>query len=163
MVLFGVIFLCMFSLYWSKIRPRHYKKLYNNLKQYKGFKFSHLTNQQEEELTPAISKTNCHLLVYGSSGSGKTSFLKHYLNQTKSECVVFGRDPTAFHEQNFVDLLQLENINIKDLENKTVILDDAGAFKQLKTKMKDLFRFGRHANIQVINLSHHAKDVLPGV
>ena len=33
--------------------------------------------------------------------------------------------------------------------------------KVLKTKVEDLFRFGRHHNIQVIYLAHYAKDVLP--
>ena len=42
-----------------------------------------------------------------------------------------------------------------------IILDDAGAYKSLKTKVEDLFRFGRHHNIQVIYLAHYAKDVLP--
>ena len=58
-------------------------------------------------------------------------------------------------------MLQLENIEIEKLANRTIILDDAGAFKQLRTKVEDLFRYGRHNNIQVIYLAHYAKDVLP--
>ena len=60
-------------------------------------------------------------------------------------------------------MLQLEKKEIESLANKTVILDDAGAYKNLKTKVEDLFRFGRHHNIQVIYLAHYAKDVLPVV
>ena len=60
-------------------------------------------------------------------------------------------------------MLQLENNGIEQLANKTVILDDAGAYKNLKTKVGDLFRFGRHHQIQVIYLAHYAKDVLPVV
>ena len=101
------------------------------------------------------------MLIYGTSGSGKTSFLKHYLDQTKTNFVVFGRDEREFHASNFVPLLKLENIDIESLANKTIILDDAGAFKQLRTKVEDLFRFGRHNNIQVIYLAHYANDVLP--
>ena len=103
------------------------------------------------------------MLIYGTSGSGKTSFLKYYLNQTKSNFIVFGRDEREFHASNFVPLLKLENIGIESLANKTVILDDAGAYKNLKTKVEDLFRVGRHHNIQVIYLTHYAKDVLPVV
>ena len=33
--------------------------------------------------------------------------------------------------------------------------------KNLQTKVEDLFRFGRHPNIQVFYLAHYAKDVLP--
>ena len=43
---------------------------------------------------------------------------------------------------------------------KTVILDDAGAYKNLKTKVEDFFRFGRHYYIQVIYLAHYAENVL---
>ena len=159
-----VIFIIVLYIYWYYIRPRHYEKLYQKLKQFKGFKYFHLTNKEEEqELTPPNTNTNCHFLVYGTSGSGKTSFLKYYLNQTKSNFIVFGRDEREFHASNFVPLLKLENIGIESLANKTVILDDAGAYKILRTKVEDLFRFGRHHNIQVIYLAHYAKYVLPVV
>ena len=89
---------------------------------------------QEQEITPAVNNTNCHFLIFGSSGSGKTSFLKFFLNQTarlrKSDYLVFGGDSTEFHEQNFISLLQLEKIGFESpLANKMVILDDAGACK----------------------------------
>ena len=51
--------------------------------------------------------------------------------------------------------------DIESPNKKTIILDDAGANKSLKTKVEDLFRIGRHHNIQVIHLAHYAKDVLP--
>ena len=158
-----VIFIIVSYIYWYYIRPRHYEKLYQKLKQFKGFKKFHLTNKEEEqELTPPNTNTNCHMLIYGTSGSGKTSFLKYYLDQTKTNFIVFGRDEAEFPGR-FIQLLQLENITIESLANKMVILDDAGAYKQLKTKVEDLFRFGRHHNIQVIYLAHYARDVLPVV
>ena len=63
------------------------------------------------------------MLIYGTSGSGKTSSLKYCLDQTKSKFIVFGRDETEFHSDNFVPLLQLEKIEIESLANKTVIQD----------------------------------------
>ena len=75
--------------------------------------------------------------------------------------VVFGRDEREFPSQNFVPLLQLEKVSIEQLANKTVILDDAGAYKNLRLKVEDLFRFGRHMGIQLIYLAHYTKDVLP--
>ena len=159
-----VIFIIILWVYWYYSRPNYYKKVYQKRKQFKGFKHSHLTNKEEEqELTPPNTNTNCHFLVYGTSGSGKTSFLKYYLNQTKSNFIVFGRDEREFHASNFVPLLKLENIGIESLANKSIILDDAGAYKNLRTKVEDLFRIGRHHNIQVIYLAHYAKDVLPVV
>ena len=60
-------------------------------------------------------------------------------------------------------MLQLENIETEKLANTTIILDDAGGYKNLRTKVEVLFRFGRHHNIQVIYLAHYAKDVFPVV
>ena len=102
------------------------------------------------------------MLIYGTSGSGKSSFLKSYLDPTKSNIIHFGGDETEFRD-NFVPLLQLEKIEIESLANATINLDDAGAYKNLKTKVEDLFRFGRNHNIQVIYLAHYAKNVLPVV
>ena len=133
---------------------------------FEGFKYSHLSRETTHEAFrggASLANTNCHFLIYGSSGSGKASFLKHYLAHTPRFYVVFGRDEKEFPASNFVPLLQLENIGIEQLANKTVILDDAGAYKNLKTKVEDLFRFGRHHQIQVIYHAHYAKDVLPVV
>ena len=55
----------------------------------------------------------------------------------------------------------MEKVSIEQLANKTVILDDAGAYKNLRLKVEDMSRFGRHMGIQVIYLAHFAKDVLP--
>ena len=171
-------------IYWNYIRPIQFKTIYKKLLQFAGFKYSHLTNQEREATREATheathnnshnnSHCNAHFIIYGSSGSGKTSFLKHYLAQRPHDksCdstrdssrtyVVFGRDEREFPSQNFVPLLQLEKVSIESLANKIVVLDDAGAYKNLRLKVEDLFRFGRHLGIQVIYLAHYAKDVLP--
>ena len=150
-------------IYWNYIRPRQFKTIYKKLLQFAGFKYSHLTNQERERPQDTIEESpshnnnshcNAHFIIYGSSGSGKTRFLKHYLSrvttQNQRDYLVFGRDEREFPSQNFVPLLQLEKINIESLINKIVILDDAGAYKSLKTKVEDLFRYGRHMNIVVI-------------
>ena len=156
-------------IYWNYIRPRQFKTIYKKLLQFAGFKYSHLTNQErEQEIKESHEATreaevhgNSHFIIYGSSGSGKTSFLKHYLAQVQRTYVVFGRDEREFPSQSFVPLLQLEKVSIESLTNKIVVLDDAGAYKSLKTKLEDLFKYGRHMGIQVIYLAHYAKDVLP--
>ena len=77
-------------IYWHYVRPKWYKKIHKKLLKFEGFKDSHLTNQEEEqELIPPISNTNCHFLIFGSSGSRKTSFLKYFLDQTKSNFIIF--------------------------------------------------------------------------
>ena len=156
--MFNIILVCVFLftfilnwyigiIFFSNDIEKNIKKLL----QFQGFKYSHLTNQEEEQkLTQVASNTNCHFLKFGSSGSGRTSFLKYCLDQTKLKFIVFGRDSTEYHEQNFIPLLQLEKFNFESLANKTVILDDTGAYKSPKTKFEALFRFGRHHDIQVI-------------
>ena len=153
-------------IYWNYIRPRQFKTIYKKLLQFAGFKYSHLTNQEREQeikesREESPSHNNSHFIIYGSSGSGKTSFLKHYLAQIQRTYVVFGRDEREFPSQIFVPLLQLEKVSIEQIANKNVVLDDAGAYKSLRLKVEDLFRFGRHMGIQVIYLAHYAKDVLP--
>ena len=116
-----VMFTIVSYIYWYYIRPRHYEKLYQKLKQFKGFKKSHLTDQPKDEpQVKPITNTNCHFLVYGTSGSGKTSFLKYYLDQIKSEFIVFGRDETEFRQENYIPLFPLDKIEIESLANKTV-------------------------------------------
>ena len=168
-ILIGIIVVT----YWNYICPRQFKTIYKKLLQFAGFKYSHLTNQEREqeikesreESPHNNSHCNAHFIINGSSGSGKTSFLKHFLAQRPHDksltYVVFGRDEREFPSQNFVPLRQLEKVSIEQLANKTVVLDDAGAYKSLKTKVEDLFQFGRHLGIQVIYLAHYAKDVLP--
>ena len=94
--------------------------------------------EEQHEVTPPITNTNCHFVIFGSSGSGKTSFLKHYLNQTKSDYIVFGRDVNEL-KNNYVEVMQLKKFEIESLANKTIILDEAGAYKNLKTKVEDFF------------------------
>ena len=165
-----IIIVIIVVIYWNYIRPMFFKKIYKKLLQFDGFKYTHLTNQEGEATIETshsnmheATHSNMHFIIYGSSGSGKTSFLKHYLAQVPRFYVVFGRDEREFPSQNFVPLLQLEKVNIELLANKIVVLDDAGAYKNLKTKVEDLFRYGRHLNIVVIYLAHYAKDVLPVV
>ena len=149
-------------LHSTKLVQKDEKKLL----QFQGIKFSHLTSEEQsgqEQVGPAVNNTDSHFLKFGSSGSGKTFFLRNCLSRGKSNHVVFGRDSSEFPEQNFIPLLQLEKIGIELLANKIVVLGDAGAYKSPKTKVQDLFRFGRHHNIPVICLAHYAKDVLPVV
>ena len=113
MLIFTIICIIIICIkYWRYIRPKWYKIIYKKLIQLEGFKYSHLTNQDElAQLTQPISGTNCHMLIYGSSASGKTFFLKHYLTQIaelrdsfrKRSCIVFGRDENEFPASNFVN------------------------------------------------------------
>ena len=74
------------------------------------------------------------MLICGTSGSGKTSFLKYYFYQTKSKLIVFSRDETEFHYDRYAPLLQLERFDFESLANKTIILDLQVHIKTLQQK-----------------------------
>ena len=71
-----ILFIFLFIIiYWIYVRPRQYIKIYQKLLKFEGFKYSHLSGKEREhELTQPVSNTKSHMLIYGSSGSGKTSF-----------------------------------------------------------------------------------------
>ena len=85
------------------------------------------------------------------------------MDQIKTYCLLLGSYVTELPGHKFIPLQILGEVNSEQLENKTIILDDAGAYKQLREKEDDLFRLGRHKFIQKIYLAHYAKDVLPVV
>ena len=60
-----VIFIIVLYIYWYYIRPKHYEKIYQKQKQFKGFKKSHLTDYPKDEpQVKPITNTNCHFLVW---------------------------------------------------------------------------------------------------
>ena len=110
------------------------KQFVKKLLQFAGFKYSHLTNQEIKESRddmglglPKDVHSNSHFIIYGRSGSGKTSFLKHYLGpyttatanaQQQVKYLVFGRDEREFPSQNFYHycswrMLVLNNLLIR--------------------------------------------------
>ena len=80
--------------------------MYEKMKLFKSFMYTHLTsNPSERTLAPPITNINCHILLYGTSCSGKTSFSKYYLNQTKPAYLVFERDENEWSDTHYIDLL----------------------------------------------------------
>ena len=109
-------------------------------------------------------KRNKSFILYGGSDSGKTTFLKFYLEKHNlTDYIVFARDAKEWNTKHFIAIEHFKNIPMEKLKGKTIILDDAGAYKDLRSKVEDFIRFGRHEEIQTIYLAHYAKDVLPTV
>ena len=64
------------------MRPSHYQK--KRMKQFNGYKYSTLqTEPVEQDIKQPIGIANSHILLHGTSGSGKTYFLKDYLDKRK--------------------------------------------------------------------------------
>ena len=161
-----VIYILLFTIFYILIHILyiHYTcapdKLITEFKNFKSFRTNHYS-QSKPEIENIDKSKNSHFLVYGASGSGKTNFIKWYLNTLKLDYIVFGKDSTEWPEDKFINHNQLDQINLEKINNKTIILDDLGSYKNLKSIVDDLFRYGRHNNLQIIYLAHYAKDVLP--
>ena len=168
-ILFGLIILILYYYFYFKMIASNEKekKLIKEFKNFTGFKFSHITpceTMQEYQAEEIDKSRNKSFILYGGSDSGKTTFLKFYLkNHNISDYLVFGRDASEWPPNYFMSIEKFKNVPIENLKGKTVILDDAGAYKDLKTKVEDFFRYGRHEEIQTIYLAHYAKDVVPTV
>ena len=81
--------------------------------------------------------------------------------QKTDEFIVFGRDSRKWDKNNYIPVKNFQNIDTDKFKNKTVYLDDTGAYTNLRKIIEDFFGSGRHNNIQVIYIAHYAKDVLP--
>ena len=158
-ILFTIFYILIYFMYiYFNCAP---DKLVIEFENFKGFKTNHYSQLPNSALDTIDKSKNSHLLVYGSTGSGKTNFLKYYLSKHNLDYIIFGRHSEEWPNERFIEYDKLNQINFDKIHNKTIILDDLGAFKNLKTIVEDLFRNGRHNKLQIIYLAHYAKDVLP--
>ena len=131
------------------------EKLVQEFKKFTHFKTNHYS-ECENKFESVDKSKNSHFLIYGSTASGKTNFLKYYLTRHNLDYIIFGRHGEEWPDNQFINYEQLNQIDFNKINNKTIILDDLGAFKNLKTIVEDLFRNGRHNNVQIIYLAHYA-------
>ena len=145
-ILFTIFYILIYFMYiYFNCAP---DKLVIEFENFKSFRTNHFS-KTESSLNSIDKNKNTHLLIYGASGSGKTNFLKWYLNTLKLDYIVFGRDSKEWSSDKFINHEQLCQINLAKINNKTIILDDLGAFKNLKSIVDDLFRYGRHNGVQI--------------
>ena len=104
------------------------------------------------------------MLVYGQSGSGKTTFIKHYIKNINNVLIfTLSFDDWPSTHENVFNLDNLQNLinNIDQINGYTIVIDDAGNNKELKELVSKLFTIGRHHNIQVIYVAHDVVDINP--
>ena len=65
-------------------------KLILEFKKFTHFKTNHYT-QSKSQIESIDKSKNSHFLIYGSTGSGKTNFLKYYLTRHNLDYIIFGR------------------------------------------------------------------------
>ena len=69
---------------WSIIIVKYvssypYQHLRNEFKNFKGFPLKNIPLNNNDNAKTINRSENSHMLVYGQSGSGKTTFIKHYI------------------------------------------------------------------------------------
>ena len=118
-LLFTILFICFCFIYAHFFSSPHH--LISEFKNFKPFRTNHYS-ESEPQIESIDRSKNSHFLVYGASGSGKTTFLKYYLNTLNLDYIVFARDdstewPIDTHFINFEQLnkIDFEKIKIKQL------------------------------------------------
>ena len=176
-IAFAMIFYTLFYLnIWT---PTNIFEVRNNVQQakhFKGFKINNnqslneFTNDQNTQTDAIFNNHDSHLLIYGQTESGKTTFLKRYINAhyNQMNVFIFCRDtnewkgfPNVINGTDDGALFQLENTDkykgAPDNRN-LIILDDMGGLISQKM-IAEIFTKGRHDYIQIIFLGHKPKDV----
>jgi hypothetical protein len=129
---------------------------------FKGFNIEEIKGEEVE--SEIIDKTkNTHLLIYGASKTGKTYFVKRYLEKNN----IFNYKVLAINtdEWDHTKLLNIEEFrDINYITSKyfgyTIVIDDHANMK-LGSIVSDLITKGRHFNIQLIFLAHLSTDLPP--
>ena len=163
----GIILIIWSIIIVKYVSSHPYQHLLNEFNNFKGFPLKNipLNNNDNGELRPkAINRSeNSHMLVYGQSGSGKTTFIKHYIKNI-DKFIIFTLSMDDWeNKENIFDLSSFPNLinNIDQINSYTIVIDDAGNNKELKELVSKLFTIGRHHNIQVIYVAHDVVDINP--
>ena len=117
--------------------------------------------EETEVESEVIDKNkNTHILLFGGSDTGKTYFIKQYLEKNHiSKYKVFCLDTDEWSDH--VIETDIEKLNhLESLKDYTIILDDQGNMK-LDKQVANIISKGRHFNIQLIFLAHLSTDLNP--
>ena len=113
---------------------------------------------------------NCHFMIVGSTGQGKTNLLLNILLKWMdySECFVYTINPdqdkyTFLTEQKGVEILNPEEITpVEDLDHETqkvIVFDDIKLDKKNMNSIKEYFSLSRNKNCNCIYLTQSYYDV----
>ena len=141
-----------------------YFNLFNHMKNSKlnqevedalNFKGYPIKKMEEIEVQSEVidKNKNTHILLLGGLDTGKTYFVKRYLEKnhiTKYKVFCLDTDEWPDH----VIETGIEKLNhLESLKDYTIILDDQGNMK-LDKQVANIISKGRHFNIQLIFLAH---------
>jgi hypothetical protein len=173
-VVFFFIFYVIF--YFNFYIPKPIQEIKENVEiasHFNGFPIKHtyqnLKVSSNNNKQSTIDKTDRHLIIYGGTETGKTTFVKKYIEKhyNKNSVYIYCKDTDEW--KGFSNVYEGTTESLGDLENmetfkgtpenrSLIILDDMGNLIPQKT-VSSIYTKGRHYYIQIIVLAHKAKDV----
>jgi hypothetical protein len=172
------IFLLIFLLIIILISFRNFGYFQTSSQKYKSFhmeqtkKFTGfkklIENNKIESSDKTFPKEKLHFIVYGRTGSGKTTFIRRYINKhftDNNNIYIYCKDllewkeyPKVYTSESLGMLENMEQFRGTPDNPSLIILDDMGNLIHQKT-ISEIFTKGRHNNIKIVVLAHKACDV----
>lgn len=138
----------------------------NQTKSFKGYKTETPSTKIVNTIVQPL-KEILHFIVYGKTGSGKTTFIKRYIqnNFNSKNVYIFckQKEEWAGYENVYTNedlemLKDMDNFKGTSSSKNLLLLDDMGNLIKQKD-VSEIFTKGRHSHIQIIVLAHKACDV----
>ena len=115
-----------------------------------------------------IDNEKLHFIIYGKTASGKTSFLKKYIEKNypnKSNVYIFCKNenewqsyPKVLNENHLDNLKEMESFKGTSSQKNFLVLDDMGGLMNQKD-VAEYYTKARHLNIVICTLVHKPCDV----
>ena len=163
-----IIYLIYHFINWlGFLQTQEQKKVTFYKEQTKSFKGWKQPFRQKDIPAGQLIQENLHFIVYGKTGSGKTTFMRKYIQEHFEEEDVHIFCMQSDEWKGYSNVCGIENLDmLEDVENfageykqnSLLILDDAASsFKQ--KNISEIFTKGRHHHIRIVVLAHKACDV----
>ena len=104
------IIIIIWSLIKIRISSHPYQYLLNEFKNFKGFPLKNIPLNNHDNVKTINRSENSHMLVYGQSGSGKTTFIKHYIKNINVLIFTLSFDDWPSTHENVFNLDNLQNL-----------------------------------------------------
>jgi hypothetical protein len=178
---FAFLFYSLFYFnFWIPSSITDVKENVKQASQFTGFTKHELVHdlQQSSRIEAVIDKTDNHLIIYGATETGKTTFIRKYTtkyyqkgsaNDNSQNVFVYCKDLEEWSSTGYTNVYEGTEESLSDLadmecfqgtkENRNlIILDDMGNLIPQKL-VSSIYTKGRHYFIQIIVLAHKPKDV----
>ena len=102
-----------------------------------------------------------HFIIYGTTGSGKTYYIKRWLKEKNMSFMVYTPETHYVEWKGSEKFIVRDNdfTKIDQVKNKVVILDDMESLTRHEQEVVNLFLQGRHRKLIGIIVAHSPKTI----